>query len=187
LAERTATRKAILVEGDSDVLAVQAMARRLGRDLDREGIAVVNLGGGGGLEAHLERLVPTGVEVVGLCDLDHERRWARKLEKAGLGSELDRAAMEALGFYVCDRDLEDELVRALGVDAVERLIAEQGDLRSFQTLTKQPYHRDGERLEQLRRFLTSKSSRHMRYIPLLVEALEPGTEPRPLRQVLERA
>ena len=94
--------------------------------------------------------------------------------------------MEALGFFVCDRDLEDELIKALGVEAVESLIAEQGDLHAFQTLTKQPYHRDGNRLDQLRRFLTSQSGRK-RYIPLLVEAIEPGAEPRPLRELLARA
>jgi predicted ATP-dependent endonuclease of OLD family len=179
-------RKAILVEGLTDVLAVQALARRAGRDLESEGVAVVPLGGGGGLKAQLALLGPTGVELLGLCDVDHELRWARRLEEAGLGSDLDRESMEALGFYVCDRDLEDELVRALGVEAVERVIAEQGDLHSLETLRKQPYHRDGDRHDQLRRFLTSQSGRK-RYIPLLVDALPPGAEPRPLREVLARA
>jgi hypothetical protein len=181
-------RKAILVEGITDAAAVRAMASRAGRDLGAEGVAVVWLGGGGGLEAHLRRLGPDGLglELLGLCDVDHEARWARRLERAGLGSDLDREAMEAIGFFVCDRDLEDELIKALGVDAVESLIAEQGDLHAFQTLTKQPYHRDGNRLDQLRRFLTSKSGRK-RYIPLLVESLEPGAEPRPLRELLARA
>ena len=180
--------KAILVEGITDAAAVRTMASRAGRDLDAEGVAVVSLGGGGGLEAQLRRLGPDGLglELLGLCDVDHERRWARRLERAGLGSDLDREAMEALGFFVCVRDLEDELIKALGVDAVESLIAEQGDLHAFQTLTKQQYHRDGNRLDQLRRFLTSKSGRK-RYIPLLVESLEPGAEPRPLRELLARA
>jgi hypothetical protein len=189
--ERVAVmEKAILVEGITDAAAVRTMARRAGRDLDAEGVAVVTLGGGGGLETYLRRLGPDGLglELLGLCDVDHEARWARRLERAGLGSgsDLDRAAMEALGFFVCDRDLEDELIKALGVDAVESLIAEQGDLHAFQTLTKQPYHRDGNRLDQLRRFLTSQSGRK-RYIPLLVESLEPGAEPRPLRELLARA
>lgn len=181
-------RKAILVEGLSDVLAVEAMALRLGRDLEGEGVAVVSLGGGGGLQAELVRLGPTGlgVELLGVCDVDHEQRWARRLERAGLGHDLDREAMEALGFFVCDRDLEDELIRALGVEAAERVIAGQGDLHALETLRKQPYHRDGSRHDQLRRFFTSQSSRK-RYIPLLVEALEPGKEPRPLREVLSRA
>jgi hypothetical protein len=177
-------RRVVLVEGTSDVLAVEAMARRVGRDLDAEGVAVVSMGGAGGLEEHLRRFA--GFHLVGLCDVDHEARWARRLERAGLGSDLDREGMETLGFFVCERDLEDELIRALGVDAAEAVIVEQGDLRAFRTLTKQPYHRDGDRLEQLRRFFTSQSSRKF-YIPLLVAALEPGSEPRPLREVVARA
>ena len=46
--------------------------------------------------------------------------------------------MEALGFYVCDTDLEHELVRALGVDAVLRIVDEQRELSSFRTFQKQP-------------------------------------------------
>ena len=185
--ERVAVmEKAILVEGTTDAAVVRAMASRAGRDLHAEGVAVVSLGGAGGLETHLRQLGPDGlgIELLGLCDVDHEARWARRLERAGLGADLDREAMEALGFFVCDRDLEDEPIKALGVDAVESLIAEQGDLHAFETLTKQPYHRDGNRLDQLRRFLTSKTGRKWRYIPLLVESLEPGAEPRPLRELL---
>ena len=50
-------------------------------------------------------------------------------ESAGLGTDLDRAAMEAAGFYVCVADLEDELIRALGSDAVERVVVAAGELR----------------------------------------------------------
>ena len=188
-AERSFATKAILVEGVSDVLAVRAMAGRTGRDLDAEQVAVVPLGGGGGLEASVRLLGPAGLglELLGLCDVDHEARWARRLEEAGFGSGLDRAAMEALGFFVCDRDLEDELIRTLGVSAVEAVIAAQGDSAAFQALTQQPAHRNGRREDQLRRWLGAGSGRKARYAPLLVEATSPGEEPRPLREVLERA
>jgi hypothetical protein len=188
-AERSFATKAILVEGVSDVLAVRAMAGRTGRDLDAEQVAVVPLGGGGGLEASVRLLGPAGLglELLGLCDVDHEARWARRLEEAGFGSGLDRAAMEALGFFVCDRDLEDELIRTLGVSAVEAVIAAQGDSAAFQALTQQPAHRNGRREDQLRRWLGAGSGRKARYAPLLVEATSPGEEPRPLREVLARA
>lgn len=188
-AERSFARKAILVEGVSDVLAVRAMAGRAGRDLDAEQVAVVPLGGGGGLEASVRLLGPAGLglELLGLCDVDHEARWARRLEEAGFGSGLDRTAMEALGFFVCDRDLEDELIRTLGVSAVEAVIAAQGDSAAFQALTQQPAHRNGRREDQLRRWLGAGSGRKARYAPLLVEATSPGEEPRPLREVLARA
>jgi hypothetical protein len=188
-AERSFATKAILVEGVSDVLAVRAMAGRAGRDLDAQQVAVVPLGGGGGLEASVRLLGPAGLglELLGLCDVDHEARWARRLEEAGFGSGLDRAAMEALGFFVCDRDLEDELIRTLGVSAVEAVIAAQGDSAAFQALTQQPAHRNGRREDQLRRWLGAGSGRKARYAPLLVEATSPGEEPRPLREVLARA
>jgi hypothetical protein len=182
-------RKAILVEGVSDALAVRAMADRAGRNLDAERVAVLPLGGGGGLEASLKLLGPAGLGLglLGLCDVDHEAHWARRLELAGLGSGLDRAAMEALGFFVCDRDLEDELIRTLGVAAVERVIAAEGDSAAFRALTQQPAHRNGRREDQLRRWLGAGSGRKARYAPLLVEATTPGEEPRPLREVVARA
>ncbi|HXV58795.1 MAG TPA: TOPRIM nucleotidyl transferase/hydrolase domain-containing protein [Gaiellaceae bacterium] len=182
-------RATILVEGESDALAVRALARRLGRDLDGEGVAVLSLGGGGGLDAQLRLLGPAGrgLRLLGLCDVDHEPRWAARLEAAGLGSGLDRPGLEALGFFVCDRDLEDELIRTLGVAAVEGLIAAQGEAHALRTFTKQPAQREVARADQLRRFLGTKAGRKARYAPLLVEATVPGEEPRPLREVLARA
>ena len=47
----------------------------------------------------------------------------RAIEDAGIGSRLDRATMESLGFFVCVSDLEDELFRALGPDRFIDLIA----------------------------------------------------------------
>ena len=67
-----------------------------------------------------------------LCDAAEEGHFRRALERAGLGSELTRADMESLGFYVCEADLEDEApIRAVGATAVERIIASEGELRSF--------------------------------------------------------
>ena len=66
--------------------------------------------------------------VAGLCDEGEEGDFRRAVERAGLGSDLTRADMERLGFYVCVADLEDELIRALGVPAVERVLDTQGEL-----------------------------------------------------------
>ncbi len=184
-----ALRKAILVEGMSDVLAVRALAGRLGRDLEAEGIRVFSLGGGGGFDEQVRRLGPAGLglELLGLCDIDHERRWARSLEAAGLGSKLDREGLEALGFFICDRDLEDELIRTLGVERVERVIAAQGELASLHGLAQQPAHRGERREDQLRRFFGTRAGRKALYAPLLVAATTPGSEPRPLRALVARA
>ena len=173
----------ILVEGISDQRAVEALARRRGRDLDAEGVGIVPIGGAHAIAAALERFGPNGlgVTLAGLCDVGEEHAFRRGLERAGLGTKLDRAGMEALGFYVCETDLEHELVRALGVDAVLRIVDEQRELSSFRTFQKQPAKRELDLEEQLWRFMWN---RKIRYATLLVEALDLERVPRPLDGVL---
>jgi len=113
-----------------------------------------------------------GLKLAGLYDAAEEGDFQRGLEQAGLGSNLTRAEMERLGFYACMADLEDELIRALGADAVEAVIDAQGDLGSFRTCQKQPAWRGGTHEEQLRRFLGTHSGRKIRSAALLVEALD---------------
>ena len=176
----------VLVEGISDQFALEALARRLGRDLDAEGISIVPMGGATTIGHFLERFGPRGADVrlAGLCDANEERAFKRGLRRAGLGSNLTRAEMETLGFYVCDADLEDELIRALGVDAVEQIVEDQGELGSFRTLQKQPAQRERSIEAQLRRFMGTRGGRKIRYAPLLVEALDLARVPRPLGRVL---
>ena len=67
--------------------------------------------------------------------------------------------MEALGFYVCDVDLEDELIRALGTAAVEAIVDAQGELGTFRTFQHQPAQRGRPAEAQLRRFMGTASGR----------------------------
>jgi hypothetical protein len=181
-----AARAVVLVEGISDRVALETLAKRRGRDLDAEGVTVVPIGGAHAIGGFLERFGPVGLDVrlAGLCDAGEERHFRRALERAGLGSDLSRADMERLGFYVCDADLEDELIRCLGPDAVERVVDAQGDLGSFRTLQKQAAWHGRRVEEQLRRFMGSGGRRKIRYAQLLVEALELSQVPRPLDEVL---
>src|SRR6476620_11366621 len=114
-------RGVVLVEGTSDRRAVETLARRRGRDLERG------------------------------------------------------------GFYACTRDLEDELTRAVGPDGMERVLAEQDELRAFRTYQKQPAHRDRPLEEQLHGFMWN---RKQKYAVLLVEVLDLERVPRPLDRVL---
>jgi hypothetical protein len=118
----------VLVEGLSDQLALEALARRRGRDFDAEGLSIVPMGGSKNIGSFLDRFGPAGLDLrlAGLCDAGEERDFQRGLERAGLGSNLTRADMEGLGFYVCVEDLEDELIRALGAATVEAVIDAQG-------------------------------------------------------------
>jgi hypothetical protein len=157
----------------SDRRAVETLARRRGRDLAAEGVEVVPIGGYGNLARVLEQ--QRGPRLAGLYDIGVERHFLRALGCA------DRAALERAGFFACDRDLEDELTRAVGPDGVERVLAEQGELRAFRTYQKQPAHRARPLEEQLHGFMWN---RKQRYAVLLVEALDLGRVPRPLDRVL---
>jgi hypothetical protein len=179
-------RAVVLVEGISDRCALEALAERRGRNLDAEGISVVPIGGAQAIGRFLDRFGPEGLDVrlAGLCDSAEEVDFRRGLERAGLGSNLTRADMERLGFYVCDADLEDELIRALGAASVEQVVDAQGELGSFRTLQKQPAWQGRPTGEQLRRFMGSGGRRKIRYARLLVEALDLTQVPRPLDLVL---
>ena len=175
-------RAVVLVEGASDQLALETLARRRGLNLAADGLQVVPIGGAQAIGRFLNRFGPGGgdLRLGGLCDEGEEKDFRRGLERAGLGSGLTRSDMERLGFYVCVRDLEDELIRALGVDAVLRVVETQGDLGPFRTLQKQPEWRGRPADQQLRRFMGSGGRRKIRYARLLVEELTLDRVPRPL-------
>jgi OLD-like protein len=185
-ATTVAPRAVVLVEGTSDQVGLETLAERRGRDLDAEGISLVPMGGAQSIGRFLHLFGPDGLDVrlAGLCDAAEEGEFQRGLEQAGLGSNLTRADMERLGFYVCVSDLEDELIRALGAASVEQVVDAHGDLGSFRTLQKQAAWQGRTTEEQLRRFMGSGGSRKIRYARLLVEALDLTRVPRPLELVL---
>jgi hypothetical protein len=179
-------RAVVLVEGVSDQLALQALARRRGRDLAAEAISIVPMGGATNIRTFLDRFGPRGLDlkVAGLCDEGEAGDFRRGLERTGLGSNLSRPDMEGLGFYVCIADLEDELIRALGVAAVERVIDAQGELEAFRTFQREPQWRPRTAEEQLRRFFGTHRGRKIQSAALLVGALDLTRVPRPLDGVL---
>jgi len=179
-------RTVVLVEGISDQLALEALAERRGRNLHADGVAIVPMGGATNIGSFLDLYGPRGFDVrlAGLCDAAEEGEFQRGLERADLGSNLTRADMEPLGFYVCVADLEDELIRSLGAASVEQIIDAQGELGSFRTFQKQPAWQGRAKQEQLRRFFGTHSGRKFQYAPLLVDALDLTRVPRPLDRLL---
>lgn len=176
----------MLVEGISDQIAVETLAGLQGRDLMAEGVVVVPIGGAHAVARFLARFGPTGagLRVSGLCDAAEEKHLCRALARAGTAQPATRVELEREGFFVCERDLENELVRAVGPDA---MLAEQGDLGSFRTLQKQAAWRDAGFVDQARRFLGAGARRKLRYASLLVLTLDLDRQPQPLRGVLSRA
>lgn len=179
----------VLVEGVSDQIAVETLAARRGRDFSAERVVVLPIGGAHASTRYLRQLGPAGagLRLTGLCDIGEESVVRRGLASAGIGSPGTRADMEALGFYVCVEDLEDELIRAIGAARVESLVDSQGDLGSFRRMQRQPEWRGRPAAAQLRRFLGSGARRKLRYARLLAGAVELDRLPHPLDAVLSRA
>jgi len=129
--------RVVLVEGESDAGALRALAVRRGVDLAADGVLVVAMGGASAIGGYVCVLGPrgAGLDLAGLYDEAEIGYVRRALERSGrfpryTGSRrellADRPAREGLaaaGFHACVRDLEDELIRALGPQAVLAVIA----------------------------------------------------------------
>jgi hypothetical protein len=179
-------RAVVLVEGDSDRRALHTLANRSGRDLAAEGVDVVAMSGITNTRAFASHYGPRGLglQLAGLYDAPDEAKLQHGLAAAGLVAARQPDRLRGLGFYKCSVDLEDELIRALGADAVEAVIDAAGETRSLRLLARMPAQRGWSRTAVLRRFLGSRSGRKARYAELLVDALDPGREPEPLVAVL---
>ena len=128
-----------------------------------------------------------GLSLCGVCDAAEEGYARRALERAGLGATRTRAGLEALGFFVCDADLEDELIRAVGTAGVEAVLEAQDELGSFRRFQEQPAQRGRALNAQLHRFMGTRARRKVRYGALLTEAVDLAGVPRALEQVLAHA
>ncbi|WP_448811648.1 TOPRIM nucleotidyl transferase/hydrolase domain-containing protein [Agromyces bauzanensis] len=184
-AESSAT--VVLVEGDSDRFAVEALALRFEVDLVAASATVVSMNGVTNLHRHLAELARGSARrrVVGLFDLPEIAHVRRAVEGAGLAQPGTDLA--SLGFFACDPDLEGELIRALGSDRVEGLLADHGELERFRGFQRQPAQRAKTAEAQLRRFMGTHSGRKARFAPILVGALEPSRVPIALSGLLDAA
>lgn len=177
LAERLELRAVVFVEGPSDHAALLTLAARQGRDLGAEGVAVVPMEGFSGIGRFLALFGPAGrdLRLAGLCDAAEAGYVEGRLARAGLGRD---------GFFVCDPDLEGELVAALGPAGVEAVLATLGDLVTFRRFEKQPAQRGRTVEAQLHRFLGTRSGRKIAAARAMVDALPLTDIPRPLLDVL---
>jgi hypothetical protein len=147
----------VLVEGESDRVALESLARRSGLDLGAAGVAVVGMGGATSVGRFLAPRAPAGDDhrLLVLCDAAEVSFVTRAVERAGLDG--------AVGLHVCEADLEDELVRCLGTGAVLDVIEAAGELASFRLLQRQPALRDRPLTAQLHRFFAGRSGQdHLR-------------------------
>lgn len=189
LVERHRARTAVLVEGWSDEAALEAIAANASVTLADHGIVVLPLGGVtniGKFAAALDAS-PAPPRLCGLYDASEEAVALRHLRHAGLPVLATRADAAAAGFFACERDLEEELIRAAGAEAVEALLALDDDLASFRRFQRQPEHRGHTVDAQLRRFMGTRAGRKERVASRIASSLPAARVPAPLRALLRHA
>lgn len=172
----------MLVEGASDAAAVTTLAARLGRDL--AGVAVVPMHGITNLRAHLRAAAADGVPAAGLYDAAEERVVHRTLATL-LDTPPDDVDPVAHHLFRCERDLEDELVRACTPAGVLDLLADHHDLARFRAFQRQPFQRARPLEAQLRRFLGTTSGRKIAYGGRLAAVVPLERTPTAIRRLLD--
>ena len=180
----TTVRTLVLVEGNSDAGAVRALADLLGCDLNSNHIQIWSADGVTNFSHLLVDFVHKhpGAEFCGMYDVADERHVRRALTHAAIPVAAHES-LESVGFFACVADLEDELIRALGVAGVERVLEAQGELISFRRFQAMPQHRSTPEHRQLHRFLGTRATRKIRSAQRLVEALGLAGLPRPLAKL----
>ncbi|MGN8027347.1 hypothetical protein [Microbacterium sp. 22242] len=176
-------RPVVLVEGESDRLALLAAARVRGDELHA---GVVSLGGITNLRSWLVRR-DQAVPVLGLYDAAELRYVLGALTAGGLlpDGETDPAAVTRSGFFGCDQDLEDEVIRAAGADLVLETLRARGELALFRTFQGQPAQRLRSVEAQLHRFAGTASGRKAHFAADVIAALPPERLPAPLAGLLD--
>ncbi len=175
----------VLVEGWSDQAALETLARRVELDLGARGIVVLPIGGATNAHQFALRFGSQGLglRLAGLYDRAEERHFLRAWAAAATAAEGDTDD-RTLGLHACDEDLEDELIRALGPQGVEALIAAESEIGAFRRFQVQPAQRGRSMAAQLRRFMGTRARRKIRYAALLADAVDLGHVPLPLSQLL---
>ena len=131
LLEALTARFVVLVEGDADRVIVDAVASKLGVDLDRLGAVVVELDGADKFRNVFPLLGPDGFgpTLLGLVDKQESGSWVNAFP-GKRNTVVDHKV------FISDEDLEAECTRALGGPATARaliagkLCREQGILQS---------------------------------------------------------
>jgi hypothetical protein len=143
------------------------------------------MGGVTNVWAHLRRATdaqPTP-SVIGLCDAGEVRVVVRALQRLGR-AVAEPADLAAEHFFVCDRDLEDELIRALGPDTCLALLEEVELGARFASFSRQPAWVGRPLTERLHRFSGIASGRKVMLAGVMAAALTPDQMPVPLARLV---
>lgn len=176
----------VLFEGRSDRLAFEAVARL--RGLSTNGLLLVDLDGITNLRSRLAalRAGEEAVRVLGLYDAAEEAYVLRVLVDVGVLAD-PALPPSTVGFFGCERDLEDEAIRAAGEALVIETLAARGELDRFRVFQGQPAQRGKPVDDQLHRFAGTAAGRKARFAADVIAALSPERIPRPLSALLDAA
>lgn len=141
----------VLVEGASDAAPVRAGA--VGRGISLSRIDIRPMGGVTNARKALAAAYETTPEaqVIGLCDAGESGVVERALRERGQPVR-DAGDLPAYGWFVCVRDLEEELIRALGPARTLAVIDDLGLTTKLRTLLGQPQWAGRPLEEALHRF-----------------------------------
>ncbi len=166
----------VLVEGISDQIAVDAMLARSERRLDHDVVAVP-IGGAQAVDNALARFTERDdLTVLGLCDHAEANFFADAFAAHGFDGN----------YFVCNPDLEAELIAAFEPHELEVIIAAQGELKSLRIMQKQAAWRERPFDEQVHRWIRARALRSSRYASVLIEAASKERLPPPLRELIAR-
>lgn len=181
----------VLVEGPSDVAAIRALRAARGITARDDPCVLVDMGGATNIRRHLGLVARRRPRprVVGLCDEREAPYFVRALEAhgaaLGIATTPSLANLPELGFQVCRRDLEDELMRALGVEGTRAVVESLGLGPAFEAFTRQLAWQGRPVMEQLRRFGSTTSGRKELLAGALAAALDVDTTPAPLAALVD--
>jgi predicted ATP-dependent endonuclease of OLD family len=121
-------KRVLLVEGDTEKLALPVYAEKLKLDLDRQGATVVEVGGKRSLPEFARLAESFEIPVGVLYDQDSSDFNGRRTEEAAFNDELDALAKAdgSVRVWRLSKDYEDELRRSLGEARFQQLCQKHG-------------------------------------------------------------
>ncbi|WP_374929567.1 hypothetical protein [Kytococcus sedentarius] len=178
-------RTIVLLEGVSDVAAVRALMATAG--IDPAPVELVSTDGVTNMGRVLKevRLLRGDVDVVGLCDQAESDVVVRALQQDGLPVQ-DASDLPVYGFFVCEPDLEGELIRAHGAQRAREVLVEAGLGGKLEALQRQDAWVGRPLEEQLHRFCGVASGRKERAAGILAGALGADEVPEQMAMLLDR-
>lgn len=175
----------VLLEGPSDVAALEAVLATRAPAVPRTAYRLVDMGGVTNTDAHLRAAAARPAPVLGLCDEREAWVVVGALRRQGVAVAGERA-LDRHGFFVCRADLEEELIRALGVEECLVLLRRLGLGGRFATFSGQPAWAGRPVGARLHRFMGVASGRKVRLAGAMAAALPPERVPPPIARLVDR-